>query len=67
MKLFLKKGKSFLKENIILNSSGVAKAMLKKLEKNNICLIDYKTDEKIAIPYELKILIKSYYKKELGE
>lgn len=56
-----------MKENIILNSSGVAKAMLKKLEKNNICLIDYKTDEKIAIPYELKILIKSYYKKELGE
>lgn len=54
-----------MKKNIVLNSSGVAKVMLKKLEKNNICLIDYKTDEKIAIPYELKKIIKEYYKKEL--
>lgn len=60
----MKKG-DFMKKNIVLNSSGVAKVMLKKLEKNNICLIDYKTDEKIAIPYELKKIIKEYYKKEL--
>lgn len=48
----------------IKNCDGIAKAIIKKLDKRHICLLDYKTNEKIAIEYELNQVIRKYYEKK---
>lgn len=51
----------------VIDSDGVAKAMINKLERRDLCFMDYKTNEKIAIDYELNKKIKQHYKSKLTQ
>lgn len=52
---------------MVKNTDGVMRAMVNKLERRDICFMDHKTNEKIAIDYELNMKIKKYYEDKLKE